>query len=73
MDAVTDIKSLQHYIGGEWIDATGGATFDVLNPLDDSLYARAAKGTGEDIRKAVTAAKAAFSSYKETTPTERER
>ena len=73
MDAVTDIKSLQHYIGGEWIDATGGATFDVLNPLDDSLYARAAKGTGEDIRKAVRAAKSAFGSYKETTPTERER
>lgn len=44
-----------------------------LNPLDDSHYAFAAKGTTEDIFNAVAAAKTAFASYKETTPTERER
>ena len=73
MDGGTDIKSLKHFIAGKWVNATGGATFEVLNPLDDSHYAHAAKGTGEDIRNAVAAAKAAFTSYKETTPTERER
>ena len=69
----TNNKSLKHFIAGQWIDASCGATFEVLNPLDDSLYAYAAKGTGDDIINAVAAAKAAFSSYKETTPTERER
>ena len=69
----TNNKSLKHFIAGQWIDAACGATFEVLNPLDDSLYAYAAKGTGDDIINAVAAAKAAFSSYKETTPTERER
>lgn len=69
----TNNKSLKHFIAGQWIDAACGATFEVLNPLDDSLYAYAAKGTGEDIINAVAAAKAAFTSYKETTPTERER
>lgn len=73
MDAMTDIKSLQLFIGGQWVDATGGRSFDVLNPLDDSLYARAAHGTGDDIRKAVAAAKEAFKTYRDTTPTERER
>ena len=73
MDSKTEIISLQHYIGGAWIDADGGALFDDLNPLDDSLYARAARGTGGDMRKAVEAARAAFPAYKETTPTERER
>ena len=73
MDGSKDIQSLQHFIGGQWVDAQGAATFEVLNPLDDSPYAHAAKGTAEDIRKAVAAAKAAFVSYKETTPTERER
>ncbi|MDA7425657.1 aldehyde dehydrogenase family protein [Thalassococcus lentus] len=73
MDGRTDIRSLRHYIGGQWVDASGGATFDVLNPLDDSHYAHAAKGTADDVRKAVSAAKEAFTSYKETTPTERER
>jgi len=73
MDGGTNNKSLKHFIAGQWIDAVGGATFEVLNPLDDSHYAYAAKGTGDDIVKAVAAAKAAFTSYKETTPTERER
>lgn len=73
MDGRTDIQSLQHFIGGQWIDAAGGETFEVLNPLDDSHYAHAAKGTSDDVRNAVSAAKQAFTSYKETTPTERER
>lgn len=64
---------LQHFIGGAWIGAENGKTFEVLNPLDDSHYIHAAKGTGGDMRKAVAAAKAAFPAYKESTPTQRER
>ena len=73
MDGGTHIRSLKHFIAGKWVSATSGATFEVLNPLDDSPYAYAAKGSGDDVRQAVAAAKAAFTSFKETTPTERER
>ncbi|MEM1372753.1 MAG: aldehyde dehydrogenase family protein [Pseudomonadota bacterium] len=73
MDTRTDIRTLQHFINGAWVDADGKTTFEVLNPLDDSLYAHAAKGTGADMARAVAAAKEAFKSYRETTPTERER
>ncbi|EDZ44270.1 MAG: aldehyde dehydrogenase family protein [Planktotalea sp.] len=73
MDGGTHIRSLKHFIAGKWVSATSGATFEVLNPLDDSPYAYAAKGSGNDVRQAVAAAKAAFTSFKETTPTERER
>ncbi|MEM8631108.1 MAG: aldehyde dehydrogenase family protein [Pseudomonadota bacterium] len=73
MDARIDIKSLQHFIGGTWRDAEGGATFKDLNPLDDSLYAQVAHGTRADMLKGVAAAKAAFPEYRETTPTQRER
>ena len=73
MDGRTDNRSLRLFIDGEWVDASGGATFEVHNPLDDSYYAQAAKGVSDDMNKAVVSAKAAFSSYKETTPTERER
>jgi len=66
-------KTLQQFIGGEWVDAAGGAVFDVLNPLDDSLYARAARSEGGDVRKAVAAAKTAFPGYRQTLPKERER
>lgn len=73
MDTKTEFKTLQHFIGGEWVDAEGSETFEDLNPLDDSIYALAAKGTGDDIRKAIAAARAAFPEFKATTPTERER
>lgn len=73
MDAKSNIKTLQHYIGGEWTDASESQTFDVLNPLDDSLYCHAAKGTAHDINKAVASAKSAFTTYKDTLPSERER
>ena len=73
MEGQTSNIFLQHFIAGEWTDGSGGGKMEVLNPLDDSLYAQAAKGTGDDIRAAVAAAKEAFVSYKDTTPTERER
>lgn len=73
MDTGTDIKTLQHFIGGAWADAASGETFDVLNPLDDTLYARAARGSAEDMNRAVAAAKSAFAGYRNTLPKERER
>lgn len=73
MDTQTEFKTLQHFIGGAWVDASSGKTFEVTNPLDDSTYAFAAHGTGEDMRAAIASAKAAFPAFKDTTPTERER
>lgn len=73
MNNHTDIRFLRHFIGGEWKDAAGGRTFDVFNPLDDSLYARAAQGGVEDMAQAVAAAKSAFAGYRQTLPKERER
>jgi len=73
MDAKTDILTLQHFIDGQGVDASGGEKFEVLNPLDDSIYCHAAKGTGDDMRTAIGSAKAAFESYRETLPKERER
>ena len=73
METKTKSKPLKHFINGEWVEAESGTIFDVMNPLDDSLYAHAAKGTEDDILKAVSAAKSAFPEYRETLPSERER
>lgn len=73
MNDTTQIKTLQHFIGGQWVAAEGGDTFEVLNPLDDSLYAHAARGSAEDMARAVGAAKSAFTSYRDTLPKDRER
>ena len=73
MNKRTRKNPLQHFIGGAWIDSESGETFEDYNPLDDSLYARVAKGTGQDMHNAIYAAKTAFTAYRQTTPTQRER
>jgi acyl-CoA reductase-like NAD-dependent aldehyde dehydrogenase len=67
-----DVKTVGHWIGGEETDVAGDRCFDVLNPLDDSLYARAATGTDSDIDRAVTVAHEVFGSYAKSSPTQRE-
>ena len=41
--------------------------------MTTAFYAHVARGSGNDMRRAVAAAKDAFASYRETTPTQRER
>jgi len=45
--------------GGKWIAAGGGATLDVTNPSDGSTLCAIARGTAEDIDRAVMAAQQA--------------
>jgi aldehyde dehydrogenase (NAD+) len=58
--ATVALKQYQHYIGGEWVDAAEGATFDSYNPATGEPWYRAARGSAEDMHRAVAAAKAAF-------------
>lgn len=61
-----------------WIDgapraARSGATFDSLNPENDSIYCRAAHGAATDMDDAVASAKVAFETYGATLAKDRER
>lgn len=47
------------YINGEYVDASGGETFDVVNPANGQAFAQAAQCTPADVDKAVEAAAAA--------------
>jgi len=47
-------------IGGRWVDAAAGKTFDTVNPATGETLARVAEGDGEDVNRAVSAARAAF-------------
>ncbi|WP_336645893.1 5-carboxymethyl-2-hydroxymuconate semialdehyde dehydrogenase [Microbacterium sp. USHLN186] len=53
-------EKIQHYIDGEFVDSTDGDTFEVLNPVTNETYVRAAAGKKADIERAVAAAKRAF-------------
>ncbi|CAJ2377723.1 MAG: NADP(+)-dependent succinate-semialdehyde dehydrogenase [Arenicellales bacterium IbO2] len=49
----------QGYIGGEWRDADGGATMDVVNPADGAHLARVPHMGAAETRRAIEAAHAA--------------
>jgi acyl-CoA reductase-like NAD-dependent aldehyde dehydrogenase len=53
------MKTYQMFIGGEWVNAASGATFDDLNPYTGDIYARVQKGDEKDADRAMAAAYAA--------------
>ena len=63
------------YIDGTWTSATGGATYDVINPATEAVIARASNATRADLERAITAARRAFDSgpWPRTTPHDRAR
>ena len=65
-------KKWDHWIGGKATPSESGQYLDDLNPEDDSVYARLAAGTAEDIDKAVQVAHETFQSYSKTLASERE-
>src|SRR3989449_7176929 len=61
------------FINGKWVAADGGATFDVVNPADQTVVARVANGGGPEIQQAATAAHAAFGEWSRLAPKDRGR
>ena len=53
-------EKIRHYINGEFVDSIDGEEFDVLNPVTNEPYIKAASGKKADIEAAVAAAKKAF-------------
>ena len=61
-------------IGGDWVPAQAGATFDSVNPSDGRVIAQLARGDAADIDAAVQAARRAFDGgWPRTKPAERQR
>ena len=57
---MTDLKKYQMFIGGEWVDAEDGGTFESINPSTGKAWAIIPAATEGDVDRAVTAAHAAF-------------
>jgi betaine-aldehyde dehydrogenase len=71
MPANKDLKVLKNVIGGELVDATSGATYDVIDPTTGAVYGTAPASANEDVDRAYAAAASAFESWGRTTPKER--
>lgn len=68
---MTTSHALQFYIDGQWINASGTRTHDVINPATEQVVATIALGEQADVDRAVAAAKAASESFSQTTKEER--
>ncbi|MFK0281348.1 5-carboxymethyl-2-hydroxymuconate semialdehyde dehydrogenase [Streptomyces sp. NPDC090499] len=56
-------ETIRHWIGGELLDAADARTFEVIDPVSNSPYTKAAAGGTEDVDRAVAAARAAFPAW----------
>jgi betaine-aldehyde dehydrogenase len=63
----------RNVINGESVDAADGSTYDLVNPATGEVYAAAPASGPEDVGRAMRAADAAFETWGDTTPTERQR
>jgi len=54
------IHQTQCFIGGQWVPAASGKTFETVNPATEEVIASVAEGDAEDIDRAVAAAREAF-------------
>ncbi len=57
-------RPFQNYIGGEWVDAAGGETFESLSPATGEVLGTFPKSGPEDVARAVAAAKAAYEDWR---------
>ncbi|RYC12600.1 NAD-dependent succinate-semialdehyde dehydrogenase [Nocardioides zhouii] len=68
MADLIDTVPRQLLIKGEWVDASGGATFEVTNPANDEVLTRIADGTPADGERALAAAAGAQKEWAATEP-----
>jgi succinate-semialdehyde dehydrogenase/glutarate-semialdehyde dehydrogenase len=52
------------YIGGAWVDADSGETFDVLDPASGTVLARVPRTGAADTRRAIEAARNAYPAWR---------
>jgi alpha-ketoglutaric semialdehyde dehydrogenase len=62
--ALTGTKTFQNFIGGEWVDAASGETFESVSPADGETIGVFPRSSVEDVDRAVEAAKAAFEDWR---------
>src|SRR6201997_3467562 len=77
MKAVTEKDTMRtittHYIDGAFVESHGREVMDVIKPTNRRVIAKATLGDEEDTRRAIAAAKRAFTSFSHTTREERSR
>jgi aldehyde dehydrogenase (NAD+) len=58
------VDLIRNYIGGEWVEARSGETFETCNPATEERIAPVAKSGADDVDAAVDAARHAYKSWR---------
>ena len=61
-------RDFRQFIGGQWVEAGDGGTFEDLDPFTGNVVATVPAGTRDDARRAVEAAAVAFPEWSRTPP-----
>ena len=69
---MTQPRTLRNFIGGEYVDVTGDASIDLVNPATGQVVAHAPVSTQADVDAAYASAEAGFAEWSEATPGERQ-
>jgi succinate-semialdehyde dehydrogenase / glutarate-semialdehyde dehydrogenase len=72
-ETASDLLLERGYVGGEWVDADDGDTFEVRNPATGDLLARVPRMGVAETRRAIAAAADAFPSWRSMLARERAR
>jgi betaine-aldehyde dehydrogenase len=70
---VSEQLSLQNLVGGERRESADGRRADLVDPSTGEVFASAPISTAEDVDRAYAAAATAFETWRDTTPSERQR
>ena len=53
IDAAAEVRDYKNYVAGEWVEASSGETFDIVNPATEEVIARVPKMSREDAQGAL--------------------
>jgi acyl-CoA reductase-like NAD-dependent aldehyde dehydrogenase len=68
----SDVREAKQFIGGQWTEASDGATFEDRDPFTGDVVANVPAGTRDDARSAIDAAAAAFPEWSQSVPAQRQ-
>jgi acyl-CoA reductase-like NAD-dependent aldehyde dehydrogenase len=72
MAVATKATEVKQFIGGQWVEAASGETFDDTDPYTGETVALVPAGGAEDVTRAIDAAAAAFEAWAATPPAVRQ-
>jgi betaine-aldehyde dehydrogenase len=67
------MKKLQNFVNGKLVDSSSGETTTLINPATGEAFATAPNSNAADVDKAMSAAANAFTEWRDSTPSERQR